>query len=129
MRLLLDAPALIWSADDPSKFGSKPAVELRNPENDLLLSAGTVWEIAIKVGIGRLSLSMPYQTWMDRAMEDLGITLLGITVKHANAQVHLPTHRGDPFDRRLIAQATVENLDLVSNDGKFDRYGIQRLCR
>jgi len=78
VRLLLDAHTLIWSADDPSKLGSAAASALRDPRNDLLLSTATIWEIAIKVGLSKLSLSMPYQSWMNRAIADLGIALLEI---------------------------------------------------
>lgn len=125
--MLLDAHAVIWAADNPSKLGSRAAAALSEPSNDVLVSAGTIWEIAIKVGLGKLTLSMPYQLWMNRAIADLGLMLLPITVDHANAQASLPRHHTDPFDRLLIAQASVENLRVVSNEDKFDAYEIDRL--
>ena len=92
MRLLVDAHTVIWAVDDPSKL-SRPAVTaLQDPGNDLLLSAGTIWEIAIKVGLGKLSLSMPYRNWMDQAITDLGMTVLPITVEYAGVQGNLPKH-------------------------------------
>lgn len=127
MRLLVDAHAFIWAVDDPSKLGTQAVTALQDPGNDLLLSAGTIWEIAIKVGLGKLSLSMPYRQWMNQAITDLGMTVLPITVEYADVQGNLPKHHGDPFDRLLVAQAQMENMALVSADPGFDPYGINRL--
>ena len=122
MKLLVDAHTFIWAVDDPSKLGPKAVTALQDPGNDLLLSAGTIWEIAIKTGLGKLSLSMPYRQWMNQA-----ITELPITVEYADVQGNLPKHHGDPFDRLLVARAQVENIALVSADPGFDPYGINRL--
>ena len=127
MKLLVDAHTLIWAVDDPSKLGRQAVTALQDPGNDLILSAGTIWEIAIKVGLGKLSLSMPYREWMNQAITDLGMAVLPITVEYADAQGNLPRHHGDPFDRLLVAQAQVENMALVSADPGFDPYGINRL--
>ena len=127
MRLLVDAHAVIWAVDDPSKLGPQAATALQDPGNDLLLSAGTVWEIGIKVGLSKLSLSMSYREWMYRTITDLALTVLPITVEYAEVQGSLPRHHGDPFDRLLVAQAQVENITLVSADPGFDPYGIKRL--
>lgn len=127
MRLLVDTHAVIWAADDPSKLGARAASALQDPGNELFLSAGTTWEIAIKVGLGKLSLSMSYREWMNHAIADLGMIVLPITVEYAESQSNLPRHHGDPFDRLLVAQAQVENMTLVSADPGFDSYGIARL--
>ncbi|MBI2359923.1 MAG: type II toxin-antitoxin system VapC family toxin [Deltaproteobacteria bacterium] len=100
MKLLVDAHTLIWAVDDPSKLGPQAVTMLQDPANDLLPSATTIWEIAMKVGLKKLSLSMPYRQWMNRAITDLGMTVLPITVEYADVQVNLPNHHGDPFDRR-----------------------------
>jgi PIN domain nuclease of toxin-antitoxin system len=71
LKVLLDAHTLIWAVDDPSKLGRQAVTALQYPANDLLISAGTIWEIAIKVGLGKLSLSMPYRQWMLQTMADL----------------------------------------------------------
>jgi PIN domain nuclease of toxin-antitoxin system len=76
VKLLVDAQAFIWAVDDPSKLGKQALTALEDTENDLVLSAGTIWEIAIKVGLGKLSLSMPYRDWMSRAITDLAMTVL-----------------------------------------------------
>lgn len=95
--------------------------------NERLLSAATIWELAIKVGLGKLTLSAPYRQWMAKAINDLVATILPITVDYADAQSGLSKHHWDPFDRMLIAQSQVEGISLVSNDTIFDRYGVSRI--
>lgn len=129
MRLLLDSHTVVWAVDAPSRLGPQAVTALEEPANELFVSAATVWEIAIKVGLNKLSLSMPYRQWMNRAIADLGLTLLPITVEHADVQAGLPAHHGDPFDRLLVAQAQVEDAPLVSADAVFDQYGVRRIWR
>ncbi|MCU0980886.1 MAG: type II toxin-antitoxin system VapC family toxin [Pirellulaceae bacterium] len=127
MKLLLDAHTLIWAVDDPSQLGSQAAASLRDANNELLLSAGTIWELSIKVGLGKLTLSLPYRQWMTKAITDLGAIVLPITVEHADVQAGLPFHHRDPFDRLLVAQSQVESVRVVSSDTIFDDYGTPRL--
>lgn len=127
MRVLLDGHALIWYVDQDQLLSAHAHAAITNPANDLLLSAATIWEIAIKVGLSKLSLSLPYRQWMKRAIADLGLTLLPITVEYADVQAALPRHHGDPLDRLLAAQAQVEDVSLVSADPVFDRYGVKRI--
>src|SRR5208283_4660135 len=108
--------AVIWAVDDPAKLSSPAAKAIEDPSNELLISAGTIWEVSIKVGLEKLSLSMPFRQWMEKAIADLGLTLLPINVEYADVQAGLPRHHGDPFDRLLAAQARVENVSLVSAD-------------
>jgi PIN domain nuclease of toxin-antitoxin system len=127
MRLLVDSHALLWALDNVSRL-SRPAVTAsQDPANDLLLSAATLWEIAIKVGIRKLTLSVPYRQWMAKAITDLALTILPITVDYADVQATLPWHHRDPFDRLVIAQAQTEGISLVSADPQFDAYGISRI--
>lgn len=127
MRLLLDAHTLIWAADDPAKLSPQAQGLIQDPAHDRLMSAATLWEIAIKVGLGKLPLSLPYRRWMDRAIGDLGLVILPITLDHAERQSGLPWHHRDPFDRLLVAQAQVEGVPLVNADPALDAYGITRL--
>ena len=127
MRLLLDTHALIWYVDQDHLLSASAHAAITDPANELLLSAGTIWEIGIKVGLNKLSLSMPYREWMNKAIGDLGLTLLPITVEYADVQAGLPRHHGDPFARLLAAQARVEDIPLVSSDPIFDRYGLTRI--
>lgn len=127
MRLLLDSHVLIWAVEQPTKLSATAVAARQDPGNDLIFSAGSVWEIAIKVSLNKLALTRPYRPWIEKAMVDLGLVVLPITVEHADAQAVLPHHHRDPFDRLLAAQAQVEQVPLVSSDPKFDPYGIARL--
>ena len=120
-------PHAVWTVDDPWKLSDATAKALEDPANDLLLSAATVWELAIKIGQGKLTLSLPYRQWMDRAIADLELGLLPMTVEYAERQAALPPHHKDPFDRLIIAQAPVGGETTVVADTILDRYGIARL--
>lgn len=113
--------------DEHSRLGAAAALALRDPCNELLLSAASIWEIAIKVGLAKLSLSIPYHQWMSQAIAGLGASVLPISVDYADVMATLANHHRDPFDRMLVAHAQVEGIPLVSGDTVFDRYGILRL--
>ena len=85
---------------------------------------GTIWELSIKTGLKKLSLSLPYREWMERALADLGLTVSTITLDFTERQIGLQPHHRDPFDRLLVAQCLVESIPLVSADSVFDTYGI-----
>lgn len=127
MRLLLDTHTLIWAMDDSTKLSGAATIALQDPANDLLLSAATVWELAIKIGLGKLTLSLPYRQWVQKAFADLQLTLLPVTVEYAERQLSLPKHHKDPFDRFLIAQSLVEGVPIICADPIFDSYGAIRL--
>ena len=127
MRLLLDSHTLIWAVDEPTKLSATADAALQDPGNDLLVSAGSVWEIAIKVGLKKLTLSQAFRPWIEKAIADLGASLLPINIEHADALVGLPMHHRDPFDRLLVAQAMIEKLLVVGADAQLDAYGITRL--
>jgi len=127
MRHLIDSQSLIWYVDQDHLLGAAAHAAITDPANDLLLSAATVWEIAIKVGLGKLTLSLPFRQWMNQAIADLGLRLLPITVEYADVQAGLPRHHGDPFDRLLVAQAIVEDVPVISADPRLDAYGITRV--
>ena len=127
MRLLLDSHALIWYVDQDQLVPPVAYRAIANPSNDLFVSAATIWEVAIKVGTGKLKLSGPYRPWITKAVSDLGATILPITIDYADFQAGLPFHHRDPFDRLLIAQSIVESIPVVSGDTLFDAYGITRI--
>lgn len=127
MRVLIDTHAVIWYVDQDHLLGAAAHAAITDPANDLLLSAATVWEVAIKVGLRKLTLSLPYRDWMNRAVADLGLTLLPITVEYADVQAALPLHHRDPFDRLIIAQALAEGIAIVGADAAFDSYGVTRI--
>src|ERR1700692_3950195 len=129
MRHLIDAHALLWAMDNPSDLGATALVAMQDPTNELLVSAGTLWELSIKVALGKLTLSLPYRRWMETAITDLGLKILPINVEYADQQARLPYHHRDPFDRLLAAQAIVENFPIVSADSIFDKYGVTRIWK
>lgn len=127
MRLLLDSHTIIWAADNSSLVPSQVRDLILEPTNTIYVSAASIWEIAIKVGKGRLSLSLPYREWMERAIQELGLKILPLFVTHADRQTKLPHHHLDPFDRLLIAQSLEESLPIASTDQIFDSYGVVRI--
>lgn len=127
MRVLLDTHTLLWAVEDPSRLSAAATSAIRDPANDRLLSAATIWELAIKVGQGKIALTMPYRRWMETAITDLRLDILPITVAYAERQSALPAHHKDPFDRLIIAQGLVEGIAIVSADAVFDLYGVVRL--
>lgn len=127
MRFLVDSQCLIWYVDQDHLLSAKAHTTITDPANDLLASAASIWEIAIKSGLGKLKLSAAYRDWMNRAIADLGLSILPITVEYAAMQATLPHHHRDPFDRMLAAQALTENIAIVSNDSGLDLYGVSRV--
>ena len=124
MILLLDAHALLWwLADDPT-LDRKAFSAIQDPANDVYVSAATVWEIAIKAAIGRLTFPLDQ---FDDVMQRMGFETLPILPAHAIVAGSLPRHHADPFDRVLIAQAMVENLVLVTSDSVMRRYDARVL--
>lgn len=127
MRHLLDAQTLIWALDDPSRLGASARAILENPATELTVSVGTIWELSIKTSLEKLSLSLPFREWLERALGDLGVAVSPITLEFTERQTALPFHHRDPFDRLLVAQCLVEAIPLVSADAVFDQYGVTRL--
>jgi PIN domain nuclease of toxin-antitoxin system len=127
MRLLVDAHTVLWAVDDASRLSATATAALQDPANQLLIGAGTIWELSIKVSLGKLTLSLPFRHWMDQAVADLRLSILPITVEHVDRQVSLPFHHRDPFDRLLVSQALVETFGIVSSDSQLDAYGTTRV--
>lgn len=127
MTLLLDTHAFLWFvwADPLLSAGAKAAIE--DPANRKLVSVASCWEIAIKAGIGKLTLGAPAAVFIPRELARNSFDLLEIGAAHATAVETLPQHHKDPFDRLLVAQAQLEGVPLVSTDTVFDAYGITRV--
>lgn len=126
MRLLLDTSTFLWFIEDSPRLSAK-AKSLLESEEDLLISAASLWEIAIKISIGKLTLNQSYKEFIPDQLAKNDMRLLPIAVEHLALVSALPFHHRDPFDRLLIAQACVEELPIVSIDAQLDRYGVQRL--
>ena len=127
MRLLLDTHALIWwLAGDPMLSAIAKAA-VGDSDNDVFVSAASAWEITTKYRIGKLSQAAALAYNVSGALAGQGFLELPITVQHSQTAGSLPSPHRDPFDRMLIAQATLSDLVLVSNEPVFDRYGVRRL--
>ena len=127
MKLLLDTHAFLWFVLADPKLKATALDLISDRDNDILVSPASYWEIAIKVSLKRLELRASFDDFMQRGIEGNDFEILPIETRHASKLSTLPYHHGDPFDRMLIAQALVEAIPIVSVDGQFDHYGVQRL--
>lgn len=124
MRYLLDSHIAIWAQHPgPSQRRLTKAIRaiLSDPENQLYVSIASLWEIAIKVALGKLEVDKHFFG----SMEDYGYEILPIDGEHIAGILKLPPHHNDPFDRMLIAQAQHEKLTLITCDVGFKAYGVK----
>lgn len=124
---LLDTHAFLWLAAGDHRVPEPLRARLARPEHALWLSAASVWEMAIKKSLGKLSLELPLSQLLTAQCSAMRVGILDIGARHALAVEDLELHHRDPFDRLLVAQALVEGLDLVSRDEAFDRYPLSRV--
>lgn len=123
-RLLLDTNVVVWLLlGQRERFSSETIQMLEDLDNTISLSAVTVWEIAIKRSLGKLTIA---EEWAP-ALGGLGLEPMPVTAVHAAAVERLPWHHRDPFDRLLVAQASTERCGLVSADARLSAYGIEVL--
>lgn len=129
MNILLDTDThvLILLAIEPQKLSQQAVNIVSSLDNTLFLSLVSVWEMQIKIQIGKLSLNMPLLELIECQQQVNGVQILAIELAHILALDILPNHHRDPFDRLLLAQATVTQMPILSTDAIFDRYGLQRL--
>lgn len=121
MKLLLDTHLLLWAAGEPDKLPPAALAEIENADHDLTFSAASLWEIAIKRGLGRADFTVDARL-LRRGLIDNGYSELPITSEHAIAVEGLPPIHKDPFDRILIAQSIVEGITLLTVDDLVARY-------
>ncbi len=125
MRLLLDTQCWLWMQAAPERFSAPARALLDDPDNVLLLSPVSAWEIASKVAAGRLRLPVPPEDYVPSRMKSSGVDALPLQHSHALQAAALPMHHRDPFDRLLIAQAQVEDLPILSADRRLAAYDVQ----
>jgi PIN domain nuclease of toxin-antitoxin system len=123
VSLLLDTHILLWWLSNDPLLPTAAREAIASPESEVLISAATAWEIAIKQAAGRLDAPDD----LLEAVEANDFETLPITAAHAVAAGALPPHHSDPFDRMLIAQARAENLTLISVDNRFPQYNVELL--
>ena len=121
MKLLLDTHLLLWAANEPKRLPKAARVLIEDLDNDLLFSAASMWEITIKSSLGREDFRVNARL-LRRGLLDNGYTELPITSEHVVNFDHLPSTHKDPFDRFLVAQATVEGITLLTNDHKLANF-------
>ena len=127
MKLLLDTHAFLWFIMGSPNLSANARALIEGGANEKLFSVASLWEMAIKLSIGKLTLAAPFDVLIPQQLGLNGIELLNINTDHAAAVATLPFHHRDPFDRLLIAQATVEKMPIVSIDTAFDAYSVKRL--
>ena len=128
MKLLLDTHLLIWAADSIERLPTGARALMANPENELLFSVASIWEVAIKCGLNRPDFQVDARM-LRRGLIDNGYCELQILSEHAVAIDALPPIHKDPFDRLLIAQARVEGITLLTDDATVAQYqGSVRLA-
>ncbi len=121
MKLLLDTHLLLWAAGEPQRLSKRARTLIDNPDNELLFSAASLWEVAIKRGLGREDFKVDARL-LRRGLLDNGYRELPIMSDHVVATESLPLIHKDPFDRILVAQATVEGITLLTIDSLVLQY-------
>ena len=127
MKVLLDTHALLWLIADDGRLSENARQIFLNRGNSLFFSAASLWEICIKKSLGKISLK---NGWIHTIQEEMGINTiqwLPIEMTHCAEVAELPFHHRDPFDRMLIAQAIVEDMQLLSRDRHLSDYAIERV--
>ncbi|NER45425.1 MAG: type II toxin-antitoxin system VapC family toxin [Symploca sp. SIO1A3] len=127
MRFLLDTQCWLWWFTQPEKLSEDVIEQIADETNEVWFSVASVWEMGIKVSIGKLPLPEPIDDYVPTRMTQLGAKLLEIKASHALRVAALPLHHRDPFDRMLIAQAQIEDMTLVSADSTFNQYEVSLL--
>jgi PIN domain nuclease of toxin-antitoxin system len=127
VKLLLDTHTFLWFIAADPHLSAPARTVIEDGGNEVYLSVASLWEMAIKVSLGKLTLGQPFDVLIPDQLARNSIELLGITVAHTAQVVTLPFHHRDPFDRLLIAQALVGSIPIVGADAVFDAYGVTRI--
>jgi PIN domain nuclease of toxin-antitoxin system len=127
MRILIDTHIFLWFINNDPQL-SPTAKTILESDVDLLLSIASLWEIAIKVSTGKMTLPKPFEIFIPEQLQHNEISILPIATEHLTYITTLPFHHRDPFDRLLIAQSIIEGIPIVSVDAAFDPYKVDRRC-
>ena len=124
MNYLLDTHTFLWFINDDASLSSTAKSLIEYPENTIYLSVASVWEMAIKVSLGKLEMPSPFTEFMDEQMHLNTIVLLNVKTTHIGIVATLPLHHRDPFDRLIIAQSQSEVIPIIGKDRVFKNYEI-----
>ncbi len=127
MRLLLDTQAFLWAIEAPERLSARARKEIKSDANEILVSAASAWEIAIKTSLGDLVLPDDPQRFVPEQMAANSFIPLPVLMRHALKVADLPKIHKDPFDRLLVAQASVEDLGLVTADPHVRKYPVDTI--
>jgi PIN domain nuclease of toxin-antitoxin system len=127
MKVLLDTHAFIWWDSDSAKLSPQARAACQDRANLVLLSVASVWEMQIKLQLGKLHLRLPLADVVGEQQQTNEIQVLPVALGHVLALQNLPAHHRDPFDRLLIAQANAEEAVLISHDPVFAHYPVKVL--
>ena len=127
MKLLWDTHCFLWFIMGDKQMSPRVRQLIETEGNQSLLSVASLWEIAIKISIGKLTLGQPFEILIPHQLASNGIQILNIAIEHFSQVSSLPFHHRDPFDRLIIAQAIVEKIPVLSIDAVFDNYAVQRV--
>jgi len=127
MRLLLDTHTLLWFVLGDAKCSGTARSLIEDEANEKWLSPASHWELAIKISLGKYTLPIAFEDFIERAVTDNGFLMLPIEPSHTALLTSLPYHHRDPFDRLMIAQAMAEQMNVASSDQAWDAYPITRL--
>ncbi len=124
MRLLLDTHVFIWWSDEPEKLSERVLHACLNNDNHLILSIASIWEMQIKMQLGKLRLRHPLRYLIENQENINRLQILPVSLSHIYMLENLPMLHRDPFDRLLICQAIEDGLILVSKDSLFSDYPV-----
>ncbi len=124
MNLLLDTHVFIWFINGDKQLSAAAKKRIENRMNKSFISIASIWEIAIKIRLGKLQLNASFDKVRDK-IRDNGFELLPISFEHTALLTILPMHHRDPFDRMIIAQAIIEKMTILSKDGNFKKYRVK----
>ncbi len=127
MRLLLDTHAFLWWVAGEDRLGVRARRAMADPETECLLSLASVWEMAVKISLGKLRITGELGRFVSEHLAANAFRALPIDIRHAARVATLPFHHRDPFDRLLAAQAIEEAVGIVSADRVFAQYGVTRV--
>jgi PIN domain nuclease of toxin-antitoxin system len=127
MKVLIDTHVFIWLDTQPGKLSKKALEICQDTDNQLYLSMASVWEMQIKVQLGKLDLKVPLADMVKVQQQDNDLQVLDITLEHVYQLQRLPFHHNDPFGRMIIAQSFLENMPVISGDGIFTQYAVSVL--
>jgi len=127
VKLLLDTHTFLWIVGDDARLSPAARSAFRNPQNEVLLSIASIWEILVKAALGKLPFPRPAASYLREQIRHTRVEVLPIMLAHVLRLERLPMRHRDPFDRILVAQALEERIPLVSRDRTLSAYGVEIL--